>query len=53
MQRAVQTKLSSLSSSTSDLLMYVQCTYGQTYNKSMNKPGKVDNPARGQLNREN
>ena len=24
-----------------------------TYSKSMDQPGKVDNPARGQLNREN
>ena len=27
--------------------------YGYTYNKSMDQPGKVANPARGQLNREN
>ena len=27
--------------------------YGHTYSKSMDKPGKVANPARGQLNREN
>ena len=27
--------------------------YGHTYSKSMDRPGKVDNPARGQLNREN
>ena len=27
--------------------------YGRTYNKSMDQPGKVANPARGQLNREN
>ena len=26
--------------------------YGHTYIKSMDKPGKVANPARGQLNRE-
>ena len=26
--------------------------YGQTYIKSMDQPGKVANPARGQLNRE-
>ena len=32
--------------------MYV-CMYGQTYSKSMDRPGKVANPARGQLNREN
>ena len=27
--------------------------YGDTYSKSMDQPGKVANPARGQLNREN
>ena len=27
--------------------------YGHTYSKSMDQPGKVDSPARGQLNREN
>ena len=27
------------------------CMYGHTYSKSMDQPGKVDNPARGQLNR--
>ena len=27
--------------------------YGHTYSKSMDQPGKVVNPARGQLNREN
>ena len=27
--------------------------YGHTYGKSMDQPGKVANPARGQLNREN
>ena len=27
--------------------------YGRTYSKSMDHPGKVANPARGQLNREN
>ena len=32
--------------------MYV-CTYGHTYSKTMDQPGKVANPARGQLNREN
>ena len=32
--------------------MYV-CMYGHTYGKSMDQPGKVANPARGQLNREN
>ena len=32
--------------------MYV-CMYGHTYSKSIDQPGKVANPARGQLNREN
>ena len=27
--------------------------YGHTYSKSMDQPGKVVNPARGQLDREN
>ena len=27
--------------------------YGHTYSKSMNQPGKVASPARGQPNREN
>ena len=27
--------------------------YGHTYSKSMDQPGKVVNPARGQLNKEN
>ena len=27
--------------------------YGHTYSKSMDQPGKVANPARGQLDREN
>ena len=27
--------------------------YGHTYSKSMDQPGKVANPARGQMNREN
>ena len=27
--------------------------YGHTCSKSMDRPGKVANPARGQLNREN
>ena len=34
------------------VFMYV-CMYGHTYSKSMDKPGRVANPARGQLNREN
>ena len=29
------------------------CIYGHTYSKSMDQSGKVANPARGQLNREN
>ena len=29
------------------------CMYGRTYSKSIDQPGKVANPARGQLNREN
>ena len=34
--------------------MYVYvCIYGRKYSKSMDQPGKVANPARGQLNREN
>ena len=32
--------------------MYV-CMYGHTSSKSMDQPGKVANPARGQMNREN
>ena len=28
------------------------CMYGHTYSKNMDQPGKVANPARGQLNRE-
>ena len=32
---------------------HVQCMYGHTYCKSMDQPGKVANPARGQLNRKN
>ena len=30
-----------------------RCMHGHTYSKSMDQPGKVANPARGQLNREN
>ena len=39
--------------------MYVLCMFityfmnGHTYSKSTDQPGKVANPARGQLNREN
>ena len=29
------------------------CMYGHTYSKSMDQPGKVTSPARGQLNRKN
>ena len=32
--------------------MRVVCMYGHTYSKSMDQPGKVANPARGQLKRE-
>ena len=36
------------------MCMYVYvCMCGQTYSKSMDQPGKVANPACGQLNREN
>ena len=35
-----------------DIMMYV-CIYSHTYSKSMDQPGKVASPARGQLNREN
>ena len=31
----------------------VCCMYGHTYSKSFDQPGKVANPASGQLNREN
>ena len=31
----------------------VLCMYGHTYSKSMDQPGKVASPARGQLNRKN
>ena len=34
------------------LCMYV-CMYGHTYSNSMDQPGKVASPARGQLNRKN
>ena len=33
--------------------MNLECLYDHTYSKSMDQPGKVANPARGQLNREN
>ena len=29
------------------------CMYGPTYSKSMDQPGNVASPARGQLNRKN
>ena len=32
---------------------YSAIMYGHTYSKSVDQPGKVANPARGQLNREN
>ena len=35
-----------------NVCMYV-CMYGDTYSKSMDQPGKVAIPARGQLSREN
>ena len=36
------------------LLQYtVYGDYGHTYSKSMDQPGKVASPARGQLNRKN
>ena len=33
--------------------MVSSCMYGHTFSKSIDQPGKVANPARGQLNREN
>ena len=36
-----------------DVLGTYVCMYGHTYSKSMDQPGKVVNPARDQLNREN
>ena len=39
---------------TGRLCMYMYVfMYGHTYRKNMDQPGKVANPARGQLNREN
>ena len=35
------------------LICMVTYIYGHTYSKSMDQTGKVANPARGQLNREN
>ena len=34
-------------------LYFLKIMYGHIYSKSMDEPGKVANPARGQLNREN
>ena len=34
-------------------VMEVYSMYGHTYSRSIDQPGKVANPARGQLNREN
>ena len=39
------------SDTSTELVKY--CRYGHTYGKSMDQRGKVANPARGQLNREN
>ena len=36
-----------------DLRTMHACMYGHTYSKSKDQPGKVANPARGQLSREN
>ena len=36
---------------TAEFIVHV-CMYRHTYSKSMYQPGKVANPARGQLNRE-
>ena len=33
--------------------VFVSYVYGHTYSKSIDQPGKVANPARGQLNRKN
>ena len=33
--------------------MYVFCMYGHRTKQSVDQPGKVANPVRGQLNREN
>ena len=32
---------------------HTTCMYSHTYSESTDQPGKVVNPARGQLNREN
>ena len=43
----------SLASTLVRVLSLPDVMYGHTYSKSMDQPGKVGNPARGQLNREN
>ena len=35
-----------------EFMYYCMCVYSHTYSKSMDQPGKVANPAHGQLNRE-
>ena len=37
----------------SRLIVYDYCMHGHTYSNSMDQPGEVANPARGQLNGEN
>ena len=34
-------------------IFYYHVLYGRTFSKSMDQPGEVANPARGQLNSEN
>ena len=51
-KKTCTTTLTVLQHYRSKVLDYV-CMYGHTYSKSMDQPGKVANPARGQLNREN
>ena len=36
-----------------DGLLVCVCMYSHTYSKSMDRPGKIANPSRGQLNRKN
>ena len=50
--RSVNVKTTTTTTTTTHVCMYV-CMYGNTYSKSMDQPGKVANPARGQLNRKN
>ena len=38
--------------SAADIVAHSMYMYGHTYSKSMDQPGKVANPACGQLNRE-